>query len=135
MNVWQCVIGLVGLTVCVGVVFVWHRGAQWRRFAKAFPLRTEAWPLEARPFLQGIQEAFRLPKSALSRLAPDLSPMALYLTLYPEHCIYDTGECERCLRFLRTRLGDACTREMLAEPLKTLAERWLAAPEPLGETV
>lgn len=117
----------LGLALCVGMVFLWNRGAQRRRFAKAFPPRPQPWGEEDLPFLEGIGAAYRLPKGAARRLPPETSPMVLYLVLYPEHCIYDTGECERCLRFLRARLGPALSREALAEPLRTLADRWHAA--------
>lgn len=125
---WLC--WVLGLALCVGVVFFWNRGAQRRRFARAYPKAPQPWREEDAAFLEGVGVAFRLPRGAVHRLPPETSPMALYLTLYPEHCIYDTGECERCLRFLRARLGAELSRETLADPLRALADRWLAAARP-----
>ncbi len=126
---------VLGLAICTGVIFHWNRGAQRRRFAKAFPAEPQPWRAEDEPFLAGIEKAYRLRRGTAKRLPPTVSPMALYLTLYPTHCIYDTGECERCLTFLRQRLGQALSRDALAEPLGELAARWhqadpAATPEP-----
>lgn len=125
---WMC--WALGLALCVGAVYWWNRGAQRRRFVHAYPNASQPWREADAAFLEGIGAAFRLPRGAARRLPPETSPMALYLALYPEHCIYDTGECERCLRFLRRRLGPDLPREALAEPLRALADRWLAAPPP-----
>lgn len=117
----------LGLAVCVWAVYLWNRGAQRRRFVKAYPKIPQPWGGGDEAFLRGVGAAFRLPRGVARRLPPETSPMALYLTLYPEHCIYDMGECERCLRFLRARLGADLPREALTEPLRALADRWRAA--------
>ena len=122
MSPTQICIYVGALIAATALIHLWNRGAQRRRFNRAYPkAKPYPWPEADRPFLRALAKAFRLPKDATLRLTPKVTPMSLYLTLYPEHCIYDTGECERTLRLLRSRMGDKATRETLAEPLSTLA--------------
>jgi len=108
----------LGLAVCTAAIWAWCAGARQRRFDRAFPLPVAPWA--PRPFVESVERAYRLRAGSGWRLPGDVTPMALYLTLYPSHCIYDMGENERFLRFLRAR-GAPTPGDLLTTPLKELA--------------
>lgn len=120
----------LGTALCTLLILGWNRRAPARRFRRAFGTAARAdWPAAAAPFLAALAEAFRLPPAWMRALPPEATPMALYLTLYPEHCIYDESETVRFERALRERLG-VLPEGALTCPLKVLAERWQAGAEP-----
>ncbi len=88
---------LAGLACCTLLIWHWNCGAQRRRYFRA--CRTpQPWTPEDAPFLALIEKAYGLPKGAARNLPHDWTPMRIYLTLYPEHCIYDQCENEHFLR-------------------------------------
>lgn len=107
---------ILAASVCTLLIWLWNHGSQRRRFAKAY--RTVyPWPEASAAFLGIVETAYGLRRGSGTRLPPESTPMALYLTLYPEHCIYDAGENERLLRLLGGK------RDWLTESFRTLADR------------
>lgn len=120
----------VALALVTFLIWRWNRGAQRRRFIRAFPAGRDAgWSEADAPFLAVFERAFALKAGWAARVPPSVSPMAVYLALYPEHCIYDDNELARLQRALAARLGKALPKDPLALPLGELAARWRAAPE------
>lgn len=99
MEHWLYYLGCIGaVTVATLLIWWWNRGACKRRFDRAFPKTEDAfWTTEHAPFLKIVERAYRLPEHWAKRISPSVTPMALYLTLYPSHCIYDAHENERFL--------------------------------------
>lgn len=116
---------LAGLTL---LIWIWNRGAQRRRFNRAFPKGVDAfWTPEHQPLLTAIEDAYGLRRGWASRIPPTTTPMDLYLTLYPEHCIYDDCENERFLKALQTQFKQSLSADILSQPIEQLAARWLEA--------
>lgn len=125
---------LLALVAVTLIIWQWNRGAQRRRFRRAFPATPDpSWVPEDTPFLAAFERAFALRRGWAHRLPPAVTPMAVYLTLYPTHCVYDENEPTRLLRALRARLGDTLPPDPLTVPLGELATRWRAAPEAASE--
>lgn len=96
-----------------------------RCFNKAYPKETQAcWSAEDANFLAYLEKAYRLPKGAAMRLPETTTPMALYLVLYPEHCIYDANENRHFLRAFYPSQSVPMHSDDLTLPLRTLAQRW-----------
>lgn len=119
---------VVALAVVTALIWRWNRGAQARRFRRAYPAPNPAWGEADADFLGAFETAFALRRGSARNLPPEATPMAVYLVLYPEHCIYDDSELTRFLGALGRRLGQA-GEEALGRPLGELARRWRAAPE------
>lgn len=120
---------LLALAVVTWLIWTWTRGAQRRRFRRAFPKGSaENWSAEEAAFLELVERAYRLPRGSAKDLPREVTPMTLYLTLYPEHCIYDERENERFLDLLRDHLpAQALPKEPLASPLGELARAFTQA--------
>lgn len=82
------------LAACTLLILFWTRGSQRRRFFKAYTIPNPAWQPEDAPFLRLVEDCFLLKRNTAHHLPFSATPMELYLTLYPEHCIYDSGELE-----------------------------------------
>lgn len=112
------------LGLCTVLILAWTRGAQRRRFAKAYKVPNPAWQPEDAPFLRLVEDCFLLKRNTAHCLPFDATPMELYLTLYPEHCIYDSCELEHftgtLLRHISKLPDDHLTRHFreLADLLK-----------------
>ena len=120
---------LVALAFLTWLIWRWNRGAQRRRFRRAYPgPRDPAWQDADADFLEAFERAYRLRPGMAWALPPDATPMSVYLTLYPEHCIYDDCEPTRFRAALAARLG-AVPPDALTQPLAELAKRWRAALE------
>ncbi len=117
---------LLGLIFTTWLIWYWNRGAQRRRFNRAYPTTPHAWSDEMLPFLSGFEDAFRLPRGWAKRVPLTASPMDIYLTLYPEHCIYDANETLRLTKLLHDR-GVTLPDTFLSLPLSDLAQRYLHA--------
>ena len=125
MNWMRWIVGAVLLAVSALVIAALARGAQRRRFLKAYGRTPHAgWSAEEAPFLAAVAEAFRLPEAWVRALPPEATPMALYLTLYPEHSIYDDLELTRLLALFSPR--EPRPEALLTTPRGDLAERWRA---------
>ncbi len=109
---------LLGLILTTALIWYWNRGAQRRRFRKAFPRPNPLWTEDEAPFLRSFERAFRLPHHWANHLSPELTPMEVYLTLYPEHCIYDASELTRLAAALN---GTKRPDNFLSLSLRTLA--------------
>ena len=119
------IVGAVLLAVSALVIAALARGAQRRRFLKTYGRTPHAgWSAEEAPFLAAVAEAFRLPEAWVRALPPEATPMALYLTLYPEHSIYDDLELTRLLALFSPR--EPRPEALLTTPWRDLAERWRA---------
>ncbi len=115
---------LLGLLFVTWLIWFWNRGAQQRRFKKAFPqVSTSAWSDDDTDFLTLFERAFRLKRGWAKRLSPETTPMQVYLTLYPEHCIYDAGELSRLTTALTKRIA-TLPPEPLSLSLRDLADLW-----------
>lgn len=124
------ILSCLGTALCALVILGWNRRTPARRFRRAFGTAARAdWPEAAAPFLAALAEAFRLPPAWMRALPPEATPMALYLTLYPAHCIYDESEMVRFERALRERLG-VLPEGALTCPLNVLAKHWQVGAEP-----
>lgn len=118
-------LGAVLLAASALVIAALARGAQRRRFLKAYGSAPHAgWSPEDTPFLAAVAEAFRLPEGWAYALPPEATPMALYLTLYPEHSIYDELELERLLQLFPPSAGRP--EALLDCSWRELADRWRA---------
>lgn len=118
-----------GLALVTWLIWQWNRGAQRRRFRKAFPgPRNPVWQEEDEAFLRAFESAYRLRPGMAEALPPDATPMSVYLVLYPEHCIYDDCEPARFRAKLADRLGPQ-SEDVLTTPLGVLAKRWRTVPE------
>lgn len=131
---WQrIVLYTLAMLSCAGIITVWNLNAQRRRFKKAYAQRaSSAWKEADKPFLEALTKAFKLPKAWGVFVPPEATPMSLYLTLYPEHCIYDNCELGRFLRALRERkvqLPD----EPLSLSFSELARRWRDASSTVAQ--
>lgn len=82
------------LAICTLLILAWTRGSQRRRFFKAYKTSNPDWQPEDAPFLQVVEDCFLLKRNTVHHLPSAATPMELYLILYPEHCIYDSGELE-----------------------------------------
>lgn len=121
---------VVALAIVTWLIWSWTRGAQRRRFRKVFPKGNAAgdWDAAEAAFLGLVERAYRLPRNSARNLPREVTPMAIYLTLYPEHCIYDERENERFLDLLRDHLpAQALPKEPLASPLGELARAFTQA--------
>lgn len=118
-------LGAVLLAASALVIAALARGAQRRRFLKTYGSAPHVgWSPEDVPFLAAVAEAFRLPEGWACALPPEATPMALYLTLYPEHSIYDDLELERLLQLFSP---SASRPEALLDcSWRELADRWRA---------
>ena len=116
---------LAGLTF---LIWIWNRGAQHRRFNRAFPKNANAfWAPQHQSLLSAIEDAYALNHNWASRIPPTSTPMDLYLTLYPEHCIYDDCENERFLIALETQFKQKLPSDVLSQTFEQLAARWQEA--------
>lgn len=116
----RIILYVLAAAVCTLLIWLWNRGSQRRRFARAY--RTEQpWPAGDAPFLRLVETAYGLRRGTAIRIPPASTPMDLYLTLYPEHCIYDAGENERLIRLLRV------SRDALTQSFGTLAAQFAAS--------
>lgn len=122
------VLCFVGLVVVTWLIWQWNRGAQRRRFKKAFPEQNPAWQEEDNAFLEAFEVAYRLKPGMAQSLSMDATPISVYLVLYPEHCIYDDCEPARFRAALTAHLGPQ-SDDVLTTPLGVLAERWRTASE------
>ncbi len=131
----RTILYVLALAAVTLVIWHWNRGAQRRRFRRAFPHPAEpAWPAADGAFLDAFERAFALPRGAARNLPRDVTAMGVYLILYPEHCIYDDSEPTRFAAALRGRLGKATPPDALTLPLGDLAARWrAAAPNPANK--
>ena len=122
---WQrIVLYTLAMLACAGIITVWNLNAQRRRFKKAYAQQARAgWREEDKPFLEALTKAYKLPGAWGVFVPPEATPMSLYLTLYPEHCIYDNCELERFLRALREREVQL-PEEPLSLSFAELAKRW-----------
>ena len=119
---------IAAVSIITLVIWFWNRGAQRRRFNQHFPKECHPyWMTEHALFLAAIEDAYALPFGWAKRIPPQTTPMSLYLTLYPEHCIYDDCENERFHSALLCHLKTALPQEPLTQTFETLAERWLQA--------
>ncbi len=117
---------LLGLLFITWLIWFWNRGAQRRRFNKVFPKALNStWSATDKAFLRTFETAFRLHKGWAQRLAPETTPMQVYLTLYPEHCIYDAGELARLTTALTQQLGQL-PPNALSLSLRNLSDLWNA---------
>ena len=122
-------LGAVLLAASALVIAALARGAQRRRFLKTYGSAPHAgWSPEDVPFLVAVAEAFRLPEGWACALPPEATPIALYLTLYPEHSIYDDLELKRLLQLFppSARRPEA----LLDCSWRTLADLWLSHQHP-----
>lgn len=114
------------LAVCTLLILTWTRGSQRRRFFKAYKTPNPDWQPEDAPFLRVVETCFLLKRDTAHRLPSEATPMALYLTLYPEHCIYDACELEHftneLLRHVPKLPDDHLTRSF-----RELADRFQTA--------
>ncbi len=119
---------LLGLLVTTSLIWYWNRGAQRRRFNRHFPKTAQAnWSTEDEAFLKAIEHTFRLRRTWAKRLPPETTPMQLYLTLYPEHCIYDASELTRFTSAWTQHVQQSPSQDLLTLPLQTLAKHWQAS--------
>ena len=126
INSW--LIPCVAFVLFAVVAWKWNRGAQLRRFLRAFTEEQTCWDEADDAFLTAFEEAYRLPPGMARRLPPEATPMRVYLVLYPEHCIYDDSEPIRFQKALSKRLGKV-TEDVLNTTFRDLAARWRAASE------
>lgn len=131
----RSVVYLGALLLLTALIWGWTRGAQRRRFRRAFPHPDPTWEAEDGPFLALLERTYRLPKGAARHLPKTLAPINLYLTLYPEHCIYDERENERFVDFLRERIPrQTLPKDPLTHPLAELAALWRQSAEAPSST-
>ncbi len=117
------------IMLCVALIYIWNRGAQRRRFTRVFGRQSNpAWTPENIPFLAALETAYGLRRGQARALPPETTPMALYLTLYPTHCIYDNAENDRFIAALKTHLSKL-PNEVLTQPLAQLARAWQQAAD------
>lgn len=109
------------LAVCTLLILAWTRGSQRRRFFKAYKTPNPDWQPEDAPFLRVVEDGFRLKRSTAHHLPSAATPMELYLTLYPEHCIYDACELEHFIIALN-RLAPRLPEEPLTRSFRELAD-------------
>lgn len=120
----------VAVSVATLLIWWWNRGTQRRRFHRAFPRTFDPfWTIEHALFLAAVERAYRLPLHWARRLPPSSTPMGLYLTLYPEHCIYDACENEHFIKLLRLHLKTQIPPEPLTQTFETLAQCWQTATQ------
>ena len=125
MTLARLVLYLVGLAASTLLIFFWNRGAQRRRFRRAYGTQPHpAWQPHHAPFLQAAAKAFHLPSARFRALPPTATPMSLYLVLYPEHCIYDDLELTHFLSLFPAATDQAPA--LLTTPFGTLADQWRA---------
>lgn len=118
-------VGAVVLAVSALVIAALARGVQRRRFLKVYGRAPNAaWSAEDAPFLAAVAAAFRLPEAWVHALPPEATPMALYLTLYPEHSIYDELELVHLLALFPP--NEPRPEALLDCPWRELADRWRA---------
>ena len=109
-------------------LYIWIKGAQRRRFKKAYRMPDKGWTEADTAFLSLAEHAYRLPRGWGQRIPRGASPMRIYLTLYPTHCIYDTGENEAFLRGLPPALRKSAADEnLLNRSFADLAAAFTAA--------
>lgn len=130
----QFVIYPIFLGACAMIIFWWIHGMRKRCFNKAYARNPQpCWTIEDQPFLEYIEKSYLLPKGFATRLPETETPMGLYLTLYPEHCIYDANEN---LKFLRSYYqGQEIPQHsaLLTESFRTLAKKWQALQKERNE--
>lgn len=107
-------------------IWYWTRGITLRRFKRAYPpLSPSPWTPEDTPFLRHLERSYRLKPGLAQHLPPATSPIHLYLTLYPQHCIYDANENQAFLRpFYPKGTEVPLYDQRLTLPLQTLAQHW-----------
>lgn len=129
MTLTRLLIYLAFLGGCTLLILALFRHSFRHRFNRAFPRGAGGpWAPEDEAFLDCVEKAYGLARGAAHRLPADCTPMALYLVLYPEHCIYDDRENETFLLALKRVIGAPRGQEdFLTMPLRTLADRWRAA--------
>ncbi len=120
---------LLALGFTTWLIWYWNRGAQKRRFYRAYPTKVTAWTSQDEAFLRCFEGAFRLPSGSGLHLPPERTPMDVYLKLYPEHCIYDAGETTRLTLALRT-VNAKLPDDFLSCPLRELSAAYQAAIRP-----
>ncbi len=96
---------VLGLLLCTLLIWVWNKGAQRRRFMRACPSR-QPWRDEDAAFLSIVETCYLLKRGTASHIPLQWTPMQLYLTLYPEHCIYDNLENEHFMKRLHLSAAD-----------------------------
>ncbi len=134
-SILQWALYLLALAVTTWIIWYWNRGAQRRRFRKAYPEPTETpWTTEEDAFLRCFETAYRLPRGWGKRLPKTATPMQVYLTLYPEHCIYDAGEITRLTAAFVARNISLPPHELTTLPLGDLAQRYSAVPSSVEES-
>ncbi|MEG1552620.1 MAG: hypothetical protein RR982_04620 [Kiritimatiellia bacterium] len=116
---------ILSVALLVGLVFLWTRGAQRRRFMKTFRTQ-QPWAAEYAEFLRLIERAYGLPRGSAQKIPATRSPMNLYLVLYPEHCIYDACENEHFLTALTRNPSVKLPDDPLSTSFAVLADCWQA---------
>lgn len=117
----RILIYLAALGACTLLILFWTRGSQRRRFFKAYKTPNPDWQSADAPFLRVVEACFLLKRNTAHHLPSAATPMELYLTLYPEHCIYDSGELEHFIREL-DRLAPELPDDRLTRSFRELAD-------------
>ncbi len=126
ISAWVC--RLVEILAIVLAMLWWINGARLRRMRpyRKRDLAPEAWADDR--FLRCLEKGFAVPPDLARRFRPDDTVMAIYLTLYPEHCTYDNLELKRLLREFRrvyawTPADDAWVARPLGELFKAASKQ------------
>ena len=68
---------VVALAVVTALIWRWNRGAQARRFRRAYPAPNPAWGEADADFLRVFETAFALRRGSARNLPPEATPMAI----------------------------------------------------------
>ncbi len=126
MNFLQFCISIIVTIGFTLVIWFWVRRINLQRFNRAYPKTySHQWDASEYDFLHYVERCYHLKQNTALRLPPTTSPIDLYLTLYPEHCIYDANENQAFLRAFFPKSEDVpLYHELLTSSFRTLAQQW-----------
>ena len=119
----------ISIIITVGFTFAiwfWTRKINIRRFNQVFPKTyNHHWDVSDYAFLRYVERCYHLKQNAALRIPPTTTAIDLYLTLYPEHCIYDANENQAFLRAFYPQGKEVpLYHELLTYPFQKLAQQW-----------